>query len=1149
MNPKWLKSVTLLNVTRTTTSASYTHTADRNPVYFYDQDVYDQLSAIYFTATMRAASGDTAYMILSEIDPSAGTSDITGSEVSTTSTVNVVVSSGDIKANIADGTDWLRARWKRSGSGTASFDRAMINFLQDGAVTKTETIIEIGEDNNVPGTSYSAPTDYYLFLYEAARWPDATFYYQAALHPNSSGNTAYSQLYDVTAGAAVSGSEVSHTGDTNTTRKRSSAITLVDGHVYRMDVKGSSTSEDVAAGEIVIHQSGTLGSTDIYIPILNTTTSGTGSSYAYQDRYYDFDAADFVGDTKTAKFEATLKSSSGNTAYYNLNNDTDATELAVVSTTDTSYARVRDDTVTLPTDDNNTLNSGRKIDTSGTVSVVRAFLIIQIDWSTGTAYEKNLSDTINGASSLVRSTTKVISLNLNLSSSLVKAITTVKSNTLNLASSLLKLPGKVVSENINLSSVFARVATLVRTLTDTINGSSVLTKLNSKTKSESLNLASTLTQVDIVGKFFTETISISSSLVKTVSRALQEVVDLASVATKSATKVISNTISLSSSILRAITKVISNALNLSEVFEKVIPGSVPEGVIFMWPSTNASIPAGYERVTDLDGRFIKVANATGEAGVTGGAATHTHTSVSNHSHTAQGHTHSVTINGDTGTNVDSGTSGSGATRPHTHAAVTSGAVASFSCDSVAVTYGAVSNNPPYFEVIFIRSLGSAKIPDDAIALWDVSVLPTNWNNADGGGGRPNLTDKFLRGAATSGDGGGTGGSTTNTHELTHTHSTSHAHSQVTSGAINSNTNANTSGTSDMVHSSHTHTVSLGAQVISINDNPSVAQDETVEPLHIKMYAIQNNSGAGDFPVGVIGIWLGERAEIPNGWEEFDAAQGYYIKITATSGALLTTAGSNTHSHASKAHTHANFSHNGHTVTISGHSETTRHSSNSEGGSRGDGVHPTSVGSANLVLDSANTAANSSSNEPLYTTVILIQKVATPIVLTDALNMTSSIIRSTTKVISNTISTASSILKFTYKVLSDTSNASEVFEKVFTQGLALMDEINTSSVLSIQQSLVRTLTDAINTTSALTRAVYRTLSDSIVRSSVLTLLGAVSKTLTLIYNIFAFVLGLRAKPTLLRVEPDVPVLIQPRTDAPKVVETKGDAPTLFSAKQE
>lgn len=381
---KFIKSLNFLNQVRSTTSEVYTHTVDREPIHYYDEDDYDHVSGIYLYSTMRAGATDTAYIELYNLTDGAS---VTGSEILSTSTTTTLVTSGDISSNMTTAKDYL-VRWKADdGAGGAptnssTFDKAVLDIKQDGDVTKTLTTIELGEDNNVPSTSYAAPAFYAVFGFESARFDGTTTaYLEAVLKPNSSSNVVYGALYDITAGAQVASSEVTHTGDTTKTRKRSGAITLIDGHEYRPDVKGDSTSDDLCSISVIIKQTGTPSKTDCFIPVLNGATAGTGSSYNYQVRYVDFDASDYDGNTKVFKYEATISSSSGNTAYYNLYNNTDAGQLAECTTTSTTPIRVRDDTVTMPTDDNNTLDSGRKIDTSGTVTVGRSFLVAQIDWS------------------------------------------------------------------------------------------------------------------------------------------------------------------------------------------------------------------------------------------------------------------------------------------------------------------------------------------------------------------------------------------------------------------------------------------------------------------------------------------------------------------------------------------------------------------------------------------------------------------------------------------------------------------------------------------------------------------------------------------------------------------------------------------------
>jgi len=67
---------------------------------------------------------------------------------------------------------------------------------------------------------------------------------------------------------------------------------------------------------------------------------------------------------------------------------------------------------------------------------------------------------------------------------------------------------------------------------------------------------------------------------------------------------------------------------------------IASGIECMWPGTNASIPAGWTRTTNMDSRYPKGTAAAVNPDVTGGAATHTHTDPG-HTHTITAHTHTA----------------------------------------------------------------------------------------------------------------------------------------------------------------------------------------------------------------------------------------------------------------------------------------------------------------------------------------------------------------------------------------------------------------------------------------------------------------------------------------------------------------------------
>ena len=127
------------------------------------------------------------------------------------------------------------------------------------------------------------------------------------------------------------------------------------------------------------------------------------------------------------------------------------------------------------------------------------------------------------------------------------------------------------------------------------------------------------------------------------------------------------------------------------------------------------------RVTALDGLYPKgTANAT-NPNDTGGNATHTHTS-SSHTHTMSAHTHSIDIKRASTQDSHNVNGGSTLVEPnHDHTAFNSGAITSVSVGSTSVTYSEISNDPPYYEVIFITpTTGTDVLPNGVIYFYDGS---------------------------------------------------------------------------------------------------------------------------------------------------------------------------------------------------------------------------------------------------------------------------------------------------------------------------------------------------------------------------------------------------------------------------------------------
>ena len=397
--------------------------------------------------------------------------------------------------------------------------------------------------------------------------------------------------------------------------------------------------------------------------------------------------------------------------------------------------------------------------------------------------------------------------------------------------------------------------------------------------------------------------------------------------------------------------------------------AIPNGVIFIWTGTHASIPAGWSRVLELDNKFPRVIDTGDAINDTGGNATHTHSSPG-HTHTVDAHTHTFSLSGVSGPTSTGGEgSQTGIRSSHNHGTTTSGAQSTSTSDSVTVTYSAVSNNPPYYEVIFITPATYAGgLPNNAVSFMDGTDLK-NLTLCDGNNSTPNLLGQFIKGANTSADAGGTGGSTTNAHTIDHTHNHTHTHAAVTTAAADSGVSLNTGG--DAASNGHTHSVALNSQTMVSNTNTSIsAQAETVIPPYVDLLIGQNKTGGVLMLPGMVAMWLGLEANIPGDWD----IQTKYGRLLRGSNVanVGNTGGSATHTHASQSHSHTSAGHT-HTTPDVFHVGGPRDSSGGTTYTRDVSYHASqTTSSASPSLSSANTTADSSNNMPEYRNVALIK---------------------------------------------------------------------------------------------------------------------------------------------------------------------------------
>ena len=324
--------------------------------------------------------------------------------------------------------------------------------------------------------------------------------------------------------------------------------------------------------------------------------------------------------------------------------------------------------------------------------------------------------------------------------------------------------------------------------------------------------------------------------------------------------------------------------------------TVAAGIIIAWPSTAALIPAGWIRETTLDARYVQGAAAGADADLASalGAATHTHVSPS-HTPTQNAHNHTFSGGASTGTVVPlvDAFDQTVAVHPHTHSSATSGNTTAVN-QGVAITVDAASNDLAYVEVIWIKSDGSPEgVPSGAYAFFSSDVLPSSWSRVHG--------DKYLKGAAASGDGGGTGGANTHVHTSpAHTHTqTGHTHTGTSSNSsAGTFVSAFVSGTSSSaaIHL-HTHSVTHSSKV-AVNQSVTTTIDASShEPVFKKLNIIKNDNASANLPDQVIALWGGANSAIPESWARFTDMDGNFPKGANADGeSAVSTGGATTHTH-------------------------------------------------------------------------------------------------------------------------------------------------------------------------------------------------------------------------------------------------------------
>lgn len=420
----------------------------------------------------------------------------------------------------------------------------------------------------------------------------------------------------------------------------------------------------------------------------------------------------------------------------------------------------------------------------------------------------------------------------------------------------------------------------------------------------------------------------------------------------------------------------------------VYDDGIPAGIIVMWPDTEASLPVGWSRTTELDGLYPKgVPDGATQPGTNGGAATHTHTLPTHVHPTSHFHTHTGATSAGVGS-VNSADGAVGTTAiasTHTH---TRGNTNTVNADSGSATpsVDTESNDVERLEVVFAESDGTpVGVPDGALALTGDIAL-SGWTDFAA------AADRLIKG--TSGAAGGTQvASALDNHQHalgahTHTGAAAHTHTSTTD-VVASNRSLFGGAQAALWTANHQHTINAAsaanATLSSASGGDSGTAPASMLPPYRNLRVKENTSGQVDLPVGLICMWRGSLGSVPDNWQLCDGTNGtpdmfgrYPRGATASIGATGGTL--DPHTHTSPSHTHTTSTHT-HTETVLSAGAATALVSTTATLAVSTGTHTHTSGGTNTatptITGSTSGTLVSATSEPPHQEVAFIQLVEEP----------------------------------------------------------------------------------------------------------------------------------------------------------------------------
>jgi hypothetical protein len=401
-----------------------------------------------------------------------------------------------------------------------------------------------------------------------------------------------------------------------------------------------------------------------------------------------------------------------------------------------------------------------------------------------------------------------------------------------------------------------------------------------------------------------------------------------------------------------------------------IPDVLPPELILAWPSTVASIPDGWTRVTELDGYFPRGTRSTGAPVITGGNASHSHTTPT-HRHTFGAHRHSI-HGGDTTGSFDSvdtrrfnGADQPTANQSHSHPLPDYVDMHAPTLSGTASPGTTSANNLPQTrDVIWIRSDGTR-------TAYPVGILGYSMENVSGWTLDANSDSRFLRGAAAGGNGGAQISSAIHNHTVNaHTHTGAvHDHSIDNTGLSTprATDEAETGSTGARWLPRHTHVLnSLAASTGNLISGGDVdTASATREPRHRRLRIVRNTGGGAQ--TRIIGLYLGAPGDLNPILTLCDGRNGtpdmrnLFARGTAGSGGVNVVAGTDTHSHTIPGHSHVVLPHKHEIVVGPSNNRSYQRRTGGDQGSVPTANHIHTAPDTFLAVPSVSTDGNGSTN--------------------------------------------------------------------------------------------------------------------------------------------------------------------------------------------